>query len=138
METIFTRLYNIMPTYSYTCQDCQEVFELFFYIKDYDPQPVCILCNSKKTDRNYTEDIKTQSTSVKKSDGELKTLGDLAKRNSDRLSDDEKIHLYHKHNEYKFEESTKKLPTGMNRVKKPPKPKWPGHQTKIKRKPKNG
>ena len=86
----------------------------------------------------YNVDVMSQSASVKKSDSELKTIGDLARRNSERMSDDQKISLYQKHNAYKYDESTKELPTGMSRLNKPKKPKWPGANSKIKRKPKNG
>lgn len=127
-----------MPTYSYFCNDCQCDFEIFSHIKDYSEHAKCINCHQTNTDRRFIDDVVTQSSSVKKSDSELKTIGDLAKRNSDRLSEDEKIHLYQKHNAYKFEDSTKELPKGMNRVKKPPKIKWPGSQGKPKRKKNNG
>ena len=120
-----------MPNYSYGCDNCHTSFELFFYIKDYDPSPKCIGCG-KIAHRLYSVDVLTQSASVKKGDSELKTIGDLARRNSDRLSEDEKTHLYQKHNSYKFEDSKKELPKGMNRVKKEPKIKWPG-STKPKR-----
>jgi hypothetical protein len=49
------------------------------------------------------------------------------------LSEDEKQHLYKKHNEYKDEQYQKPLPTGMSRVKKQPKIKWPG-STGLKKK----
>lgn len=127
-----------MPTYSYFCNDCKKSFELFFYIKDYSANPGCPHCSAANTYRKYIDDIKTQSTSVKKSDTELKTLGDLAKRNSDRLSEDEKRHLHSKHNDYKYQDSDRPLPTGMSRIKKPPKTQWPGAKPKTKRKPKNG
>lgn len=127
-----------MPTYSYHCEKCEHNFELFFYIKDYIEHPCCAMCNSDNTIRRYTDDVVTQSASVRKSDTELKTIGDLAKRNSDRLSEDEKIHLYQKHNSYKEEQSTKELPKGMNRIKKPKKPMWPGSVGKTKRKTRNG
>lgn len=125
-----------MPTYSYICSDCSSDFELFFYIKDYQEQPRCPNCESKKTNRAYTKDAITQSTSVKKSDSELKTIGDLAMRNAERMSDDEKISLHQKHNSYREDGPQKELPRGMSRVKKAPKPIWPGAKGKIKRKPK--
>jgi putative FmdB family regulatory protein len=126
-----------MPTYSYSCQKCNNDFELFFYIKDYIEQPKCIHCNSKSTCRLYAKDVGTQSASVRKSDSELKTIGDLAQRNAERMSNDQKEHLYNKHNEYKDDKYLKPLPTGMSRVKKSPKLKWPGSQPiKSKRKPK--
>jgi len=115
-----------MPTYSYHCTKCSNNFELFFYIKDYVAEPKCAVCKSKKTYRLYTQDVLSQSCSVKKSDSELKTIGDLALRNTERMSMDEKSHLYQKHNSYKeTQEETKPLPKGMSRVKKPAKTIWP-------------
>jgi putative FmdB family regulatory protein len=114
-----------MPTYSYQCEKCKEQFELFFYIRDYIEKPECSKCGSKNTYRSYMSDILTQSTSVRKSDSELKTLGDLALRNTERMSEDEKNHLYTKHNDYKDNnEAQKPLPKGMSRIKKPKKTKW--------------
>lgn len=113
-----------MPTYSYSCSDCGNNFELFFYIKDYVPDPPCTKCKESNTYRRYLIDVSSQSTSVKKSDSELKTLGDLARRNADRMSEDQKTSLYQKHNAYKEEPNNKPLPNGMNRIKKPPKPNW--------------
>lgn len=124
-----------MPTYSYQCSKCKQSFELFFYIKDYHENPPCLSCKSKKTHRLITNDVLTQNCSVKKADTELKTLGDLAQRNSDRMSDDEKQSLYTKHNSYKDDtELDKKLPSGMSRVKKQPKIKWPGSHKPMRRK----
>ena len=114
-----------MPTYSYYCEKCQSEFELFFNIKNYIENPPCCSCNSTKTQRAYIKDFATQNTTVKKSDSELKTIGDLARRNSDRFSEDHKTSLYQKHNSYKEEPSTKELPKGMSRIKKPPKTIWP-------------
>lgn len=113
-----------MPTYSYYCNNCEKDFELFFYIKDYQDQPKCNLCKSNQTYRQYAKDISTQAASVKKSDSELKTLGDLANRNRDKLTEDQKQSLHDKHNSYKEQSSTKELPTGMTRLKKQPKSKW--------------
>ena len=127
-----------MPTYSYACDNCNTQFELFFYIKDYTEHPNCTICNSSSTYRRYADDVLSQNCSVKKSDNELKTIGDLALRNSERMSEDEKIHLYNKHNAYKYDHSDDKpLPTGMSRMKKQPKPKWPSaSKTKHRRKTK--
>lgn len=113
-----------MPTYSYSCDSCNKQFELFFYIRDYIEQPKCLYCNSKKTNRAYTKDILSQSASVKKSDNELKTIGDLANRNRDRLSEDQKQELQTKHNSYKDNKEDTPLPTGMSRLKKQKKVKW--------------
>jgi putative FmdB family regulatory protein len=116
-----------MPVYSYRCQKCKKDFELFFYIKDYTENPECSFCGSRLTTRKYIEDAATLISSVKKADSELKTIGDLANRNRDKMSEDEKNSLYTKHNSYKYEESQKELPKGMTRIKpsqKRDKPKW--------------
>lgn len=126
-----------MPSYTYGCDSCGNKFELFSYIKDYQSNPICPQCQ-EKSHRLYVEDVLTQSTSVKKSDSELKTIGDLALRNSEKMSEDQKISLYQKHNSYKDnKEESKPLPSGMSRIKKPPKPFWPGtNNMKKKRSPK--
>jgi putative FmdB family regulatory protein len=114
-----------MPTYSYLCDSCGSGFELFFTIKDYNDSPKCIYCNNKACHRNYHIDFKSQISAIKKSDSELKTLGDLANRNRDRMSDDEKQHLHNKHNEYKENSTSSNLPAGMSKIKKPSKKtKW--------------
>lgn len=112
-----------MPTYSYFCENCSSKFELFAYFKDYNEHPECIKCSSKKTNRAYEDDLCTSF--VKKSDSELKTIGDLANRNRDRMSQDQRIELSQKHNEYKEQHSNKELPSGMSRINKPKiKNKW--------------
>lgn len=112
-----------MPTYTYFCDSCKYQFELFAYYKDYQEHPKCEKCN-KKTNRHYAEDLITLNASIKKSDNELKTLGDLANRNRDRMSDDQKESLRQKHNEYREKDFDKPLPKGMSRIKKQPKIKW--------------
>ena len=112
-----------MPTYSYFCEKCNNIFELFFSIRNYQETSQCPKCMCECS-RHYG-DMLTINGSVKKSDSELKTIGDLANRNRDKLSDDEKIHLYDKHNKYKDQELEKQLPKGMSRIKKPKKTmKW--------------
>jgi putative FmdB family regulatory protein len=105
-----------MPTYSYLCTDCNLKFELFFYMNDYNPNPVCEKCQSLNTKRRFTDDAKTINGSVRKADSELTTIGDIANRNRDKLSADEKHHLDLQHNSYR-EDSTKDLPRGMSRMK---------------------
>lgn len=120
-----------MPEYSYVCEYCTNRFSLFFTIDNYQPNPKCIKCKHK-CNRDYETDLATVNTSVKKSDCELKTIGDLAKRNADRMSEDQKHALYMKHNSYKDQKDLKPLPSGMSRVKKGPKIKWPGTSPKNK------
>lgn len=110
-----------MPTYSFFCDTCQEKFELYLSIAQYESiKKFCPLCNkTKAVSRLYQEDLISLNTSVKKSDNELKTIGDLANRNRDKMSDDHKTHLSEKHNEYKEQLPTKELPKGMNRLQRP-------------------
>jgi putative FmdB family regulatory protein len=109
-----------MPTYSYICDNCNNHFELFFYIKDYVSNPTCPVCRGDQTSRHYQKDIISQNMSIKKMDSELKTIGDLANRNRDRMSDSQKHELHQKHNAYKDHKiETKQLPTGMSYTKKP-------------------
>lgn len=117
MDLLYTEELITMPTYSYVCEKCSNKFELFFYMKDYDPNPKCESCGSKHTNRSYQDDVCTGF--VKKSDSELSTVGDLANRNRDRMSSDQKISLSEKHNKYKEEHSNKELPSGMSRMQKP-------------------
>lgn len=124
MDSLFTRIL-IMPAYTYQCSKCNCIFEIVCSIKDYEEKAKCSDCGSIKTFRRYHDDLSTLNTSVKKADSELKTIGDLAKRNTDRMSDDQKNHLYQKHNSYKEQVSEKPLPKGMSRIKKPPKTIWP-------------
>lgn len=109
-----------MPTYTFLCEECNSKFELFFNIKDYIESPSCEKCKSKKTSRSYQDDLASMTGSVIKADSELKTVGDLANRNRDRLSDDNKKALYAKHNAYK-DDFHLKLPSNMSRISKPKK-----------------
>jgi putative FmdB family regulatory protein len=109
-----------MPTYTFVCEECKNKFELFFTIKNYIESPKCESCGSQQTCRSYQDDLAGMCGSVIKADSELKTIGDLANRNRDRLSADQKNHLYHKHNNYK-EDFHLKLPSGMTRIEKPKK-----------------
>jgi putative FmdB family regulatory protein len=108
-----------MPCYTYFCDNCETKFELVSSIKDYTEHPKCTSCNKSRAHRLYQADLITLNTSIKKSDSELKTIGDIANRNRDRLSDDQKTYLSSQHNSYKEEISEKELPKGMSRIKKP-------------------
>lgn len=114
-----------MPCYTFFCDKCQKKFEIISSIKDYTDKQKCPSCKSSKDSyRCYTEDVATLNSSIKKSDGELKTIGDLANRNRDRMSEDHKQQLYEKHNSYKDHTEDAPLPKGMTRLKKQKKIKW--------------
>lgn len=108
-----------MPTYTFICTKCNHIFELFRTFKQYDEGGFkCEQCGSSKVLRDYQNDATGVEMSVRKGDGELKTLGDLANRNRDRMSSDQKAELNRKHNEYKAPVQKKELPKGMTRMKK--------------------
>lgn len=113
-----------MPTYTYQCSECSNVFELFSTISDYKDTVPCTNCSCKKSFRLLAEDALTLNGSVRLGDDEVKTLGHLAKRNTERMSEDEKQAIWAKNNAYKETPSDKPLPKGMTRLKKQQKVKW--------------
>ena len=125
-----------MPEYSYICHHCNNTFEIFLSLLEYNPECVCPVCE-RPASRDYKTDL--PNTSVRKGDGEV-TLGTLAQRNTERMSPDEKAHLTHKHNEYKYQEPQKALAKGMTRLGPPNDRKTPKKQRKrdIKKRNKNG
>lgn len=114
-----------MPTYTFSCEKCEQIFEIYCSYSEYTDKQKCPACKSKKTSRLYSFDLGTLSASIKKADSELKTLGDLAMRNTERMTDDQKTELYMKHNQYKENKPDTPLPQGMSRIPKQPKIKWP-------------
>jgi hypothetical protein len=126
-----------MPEYTFQCNPdrggCGKRFSLILSFAQYDVKsnkkcPYCRHINS--VDRDYTEDLSTLYQNVKLGDEQLK-LGHLAKRNTERLSKDEKDHIIKKNNAYKYESSDKSLPKGMSRLgKNPSKRKTPKKQRK--------
>lgn len=109
-----------MPLYSYICNSCNTTFEIVCSYADYDKiqnKIECSACNSNNVARDMS-DMSSLNTSIKKSDSELKTIGDLAMRNTERMSEDQKQNLYNKHNSYKEQQNDKPLPKGMSRMKK--------------------
>jgi len=122
-----------MPEYTFVCEKCDHKFTEILSFAQYDAKTIkCTLCKSKKVNRSYQDDCTTIMASIKKSDSELKTVGDLADRNRDRMSDDRKEDLFRKHNAYRFEKSDDPLPKGWTKPNKPTEPTW--KNKKIKRK----
>lgn len=111
-----------MPEYSYFCEKCKQPFSVVCSISNYKEKCDCDLCGNLCS-RDY-EDLKTLNASVKLSDSEIKTVGHLAQRNTEKMSRDQRAELYVKHNEYKYDKPEQALPKGMTRIKKPPKTKW--------------
>lgn len=66
-----------MPQYNYRCQSCDGIFQLFSSIADYNPSPSCPEC-SGLGQRYFNLDKQTVF------DGEPRTLGALADRNSNK------------------------------------------------------
>lgn len=113
-----------MPTYTFLCSKCNHKFEMFMSFNDYTDQQKCEVCKAK-AHRSYGDDLATANGFVKLADSELKTIGHLAHRNSEKMSQDQKEALYNKHNSYKYEKNGSQLPTGMSRIERGPKTIWP-------------
>jgi len=108
-----------VPEYTFHCGGCGEVFSIFTLMSEYSDKQTCPSCKkTKQVSREYAVDVITVGGSIKKGDDKIK-VGHLAKRNSERLSDDEKRHLTEKNNAYKYEEPKTDLPKGMSRMGKP-------------------
>ena len=115
-----------MPIYTYSCAKCNSIFEECMSIEKYGKTKThrCPKCQSAKTRREHLIDAQTINGNVKKTDSELKTIGDLANRNRDQMTEDNKEALWQKHNSYKDVVPDRPLPDGMSRIKKPKKVKW--------------
>jgi hypothetical protein len=107
-----------MPAYTYFCHTCDEYFEVTNLICDYKEQETCPTCETfKNVTRELGYDISTIHRNVRAGDDDI-TLGQLADRNTKRLSRDEKISKYYDQNKYRWEGEDKSLPDGMTRVNK--------------------
>jgi len=113
-----------MPEYTFVCEECESFFTVVCSISQYTDKQQCEKCKSDKVYRSYQHDLANMSGSVIKSDSELKTLGDLANRNRDRMSDDHKQALFKKHNAYRDNPPEMPLPKNMKRIKKTKGIKW--------------
>lgn len=98
-----------MPNYTFRCGRCRKDFEVFMSIANYNPTQNCPTCTkTDKVFRNYAKDNVTGRV-------ETRTLGALADKQADRTSDDEKHHMWHKHNAYRLKPKPE-LPEGMSRI----------------------
>ena len=102
-----------MPVYSYLCPSCGP-FELHSSIRDYKEQVKCEKCGTKSNRQLLTD----ASTVIGIGDSSPKTVGAIADKNADKMSEDEKAAIYKKNNAYK-EGPDKPLPEGMTRIKRP-------------------
>lgn len=109
-----------MPIYTFKCDKkdggCGHRFEIVMSMKKYTINHLCPKCKSDKVTRDYQSD---QLTSFVKLDDDQLKLGHLAKRNTERMSNDERVHLDYKNNEYKYNKKGGELPSGMKHIKSP-------------------
>ena len=111
-----------MPTYSFKCFEedggCGHSFEVVMSMSEYKDRQKCPACRKVKgVHRDYTNDpINAQ---VILGDSEIKTVGHLAGRNRDKMSDEEKTLIKQKSTTYLEQrrlETNKNLPPGMKRL----------------------
>jgi len=127
-----------MPEYTFQCDEeyggCGHTFTKYMSIQNYTDKQTCPTCSKRKTiRRKLCDDLLSINAGIKKSDDEV-TVGHLASRNTERMSDDEKSHLTHKHNEYRYTKPEHDLPDGMSRIGDPGKRKPSKKQHKKDRK----
>lgn len=89
-----------MAIYTFKCTNkkCKTVVESCQSIKDYQPLITCPTCKKDTLVRDYESDL--PSGSVKRGDHQI-TVGELAKRNTERFSEDYKEHLHNKNYAYR-------------------------------------
>ena len=108
-----------MPLYTYECPT-HGLFCISSSIAEYKPKTKCPTKKCRKVcERNIMVDA---STLVGVADATPKTVGGLADKNADKMSDDQKAALYKKHNAYKEADPNvepRPLPPGMERIERP-------------------
>lgn len=107
---------SLMPCYTFLCDDCKTKFEIVCSYDQYKASQKCENCGSSNTVRSYGDDLTSVNMSIKLADSELKTIGDIAQRNSEKFSNDYKQKLYNEHNSYK-NQTPMPLPNGMTRMR---------------------
>lgn len=118
-----------MPTYTFLCERCDVDFEVYMTLSSYNPSQNCPTCNkSDKTCRNYQSDNVSGNVSNR-------TVGIVADKNTSKMSEDEKEHLWRKHNAYRLGPKPD-LPPGMERIDKK-NPTFEDAKKRSKRKIKN-
>lgn len=124
-----------MPEYSYFCKECEESFSVVLSVASYEPKQPCPRCGYPRAERALEDDWASLTGGVKLGDEQIK-LGHLAKRNSERMSDDEKAHLTYEHNKYRFEgyeEAEERLGRPLYGPKGKREPHQPLNKKRIKR-----
>ena len=101
--------------YTFICDNCNFQLESLQEIANYKSLKKCPECKKNKLYRDYAAD--SVNVSVRLGNDEIK-VGHLADRNTQRLSNDEKNELTKKHNAYKDQDISDKLPEGMSQIKK--------------------
>ncbi len=106
-----------MIEYSYICEKCEVGFSVLKNRSDYQEREPCPQCKRKKNViRNFQADLPTGVVHLHIS--EVKTVGHLAARNGEKMSQDEQDERWLKDNAYKAPPLEKELPSGCSRIRK--------------------
>jgi hypothetical protein len=97
--------------YSFLCEHCRNYFEVVMSIATYNSCQSCPSCKkSDKVYRDYQADNVSGNTVNR-------TLGAWAEKQASKLSEDQKEHLWRKHNKYRLGPKPE-LPEGFERLSK--------------------
>lgn len=114
----------MITIYTFQCDNCSYILEKSMEISKYKALKKCPECKKNKMYRRY--DLDNISGAVRLANSEIKKLGHLAQRNTERMSQDQIDSIYRKNNAYKNKPNSakKELPSGMSRVEKPENITW--------------
>jgi putative FmdB family regulatory protein len=105
-----------MIEYTYICEACKVGFSLLRHRSKYKPKEKCPKCKkTKHVFRDYKSDLPNGFVRLGLND--FKKLGDYAAKKTEKISNDEKDHLWFEQNKYKAPPE-KELPRGMERARK--------------------
>jgi DNA-directed RNA polymerase subunit RPC12/RpoP len=102
--------------YTYVCSNCNIGFEVSRHRTEYQEREKCPNCRRKRDVlRNFQADLPNGFVCLGLND--FKKLGDYAAKKTEKISNDEKDHLWFEQNKYKAPPE-KELPRGMERARK--------------------
>jgi hypothetical protein len=105
--------------YTFKCFEdedgCGHVFEVVMTPATYTADQQCPHCSSFSSVHRFYE-VDEINSQVRLADSELKTVGHLAARNTEKFSEEQLAKINYEQNSYRFNREKKDLPRGMKRA----------------------